>query len=219
MRRTIFAGIAVTGLLLTACGGDDDAADEGAAPEETSSTVAESTTEPEATEDDVETTTTEAGTDGGSDPGAELTPDGTTLAYGEAAVVAYEAPEGAIELAVTVTEVEQSSFDDLAAAGLEVDDTDGLVPYFIRYSAELLSDVDVSGVGVNTELDALGEDGQEGGTLIAIGLDACSSESFSADSAVGDTVESCKVALLPESATLAGAFWDEDLDEGITWAA
>jgi hypothetical protein len=231
VNRTIFAGLAATALLLSGCGGDDDS-DEGA---DTTTTEAEATTtEAESTTTEAEeggglaggdggTTTTEteeegAGEDGASTAG-EATPDGTTLAVGEPATVAYDATNGMIDLELVVDEVVASSWADLEAAGLTLDATDtaGVVPYFIRYSATLQSDVDVAGTGINNELDGVTTDGDIGGTLITVGLDECRNESFRSDAAPGDVLEGCKVALLPEGSTLAGAVWEGELTEGITW--
>lgn len=222
MNRTIVAGLAVTALLLSGCGGDDDDADEADAT---------TTTEVETTTTEAETTTTEAEAEGGlsegsgsepeeeesDEPVAEATPDGTTLAIGEPATVEYDATDGLISLEVTVDEVVESSQDDLAAAGFDVTDIEGFTPHLIRYSATLLTEADVAGTGVNTEIDGITAEGATGGTLITVGFDECRNESFRTGAAVGDTVESCTVTLIPESGTLASVLWEGELDEGITW--
>lgn len=235
MRRTIVAGIAATSFLLAACGGgDDDAADEGDAAT-TTEAVEETTTT--ATAEAEETTTTEAddgntvGGGGGqepeSDPDAAVsasgpaTEDGTVIAVGEPATVVHEATNGEIDLEIVVDEVVASSWADLEAAGLQLEETDkaGVVPYFIRYSATLQSDVAVGGTGLNTEFDGVTTDGDLGGTLITVGLDECRNESFRTDDGPGAVLEGCKVTLLPEDATLLGARWEGQLTDGITWEA
>lgn len=222
MNRTIVAGLAVTALLLSGCGGDDDSAD---------ADDATTTTEAEATTTEAEATTTEADDDSGlsggggtepeaeedAEPAAAATADGTVLAIGEPATVDYDATEGMISLEVTVDEVVESSRDELEAAGFDVADIEGFVPHFIRYSATLLSDVDVAGTGLNNEFDGITAEGGTGGTLITVGLDECRNESFSSDAAVGDTVEGCKVTLIPETGSIASVRWEGELTEGITW--
>lgn len=255
MRRTTFAAVAVTGLLLAGCGGDDDSADEDTttteASEDGTTTAAEETptesepdpseestttqgdetttgSEPdssETTEGDDTTTesepdpseTTEAGGSTGGD--GEITPGGTTLAYGDPAVVEYvTSDDETAQFEVTVTGVEESSLDDLAAAGLEVgDDLAGQVPYLVDYSVTNLTDVDVAGASVNVELSGVLGDGSRAGTLITIGFDRCTSASFSSDAAAGDTEEGCKVALVGEGAELAGIEYAGELDEPLVW--
>lgn len=218
----MYAAITVTGLLLAGCGGDDDSPDEGTTTEpssqETTTSEAEepTTSEPSGSEPDPSETTEGEGSPGGEE---EATPGGTTLAFGDPAVVEYvTSDDETAQFEVTVTGVEESSLDELAAAGLDVgDDVAGQVPYLVDYSATNLTDVDVAGASVNADLSGVLGDGARAGTLITIGFDQCTSGSFLSDSAAGDTVEGCKVILVGEGAELSGIEYLGELDEPLLW--
>lgn len=220
MRRSLLAAVAVTALLLAGCGGDDGSADDDSTTTSPETTEASTTTEADTTTTEPDDTTETTEDDGESPSGdEELTPGGTTLAFGEAAVVEYELGDVQAVLEVTVTDLEESSLDDLAAAGLDVgDDVAGQVPYFVRYTlANLTEGADVGGVSVNADLNGVLGDGSRSGTLITIGFDECSSVSLTADTEVGEALEGCKVILVGEGAEVTGVQFRGELDEPVVW--
>lgn len=223
MRRSICAVAAAVALLFAACGGDD--ADDSAPSTEvadSSSTTEDDGTTTESTED--ATTSTEDEDEAGGDDeeaGAdgELTPGGTTLAFGEGATVEYvTSDDDTAHFEVTVEEIEESSLDDLAAAGMEIDeDMTGQVPHFIRYTVTNLTDVPVGGGSIFGSLSAVASDGSRPGTLITIGFDQCRSNSFGSDAAAGDSIEGCKVVLVGDAAEVTGVSFTGELDQPIVW--
>ncbi len=213
MTRPILAALAVTGLLMSGCGGDDPAADAG--PASTTRAVDAEATDPEGS-------TTTVGDDSETDAGGEgdLTPGGTALSWGDRAVVEQTTFDDEVaRVAVTVTEVERSSVDALAAAGVDVsDEVADQVPYFVRYTLENLTDVDLSGLAVGASLGGELADGASAGRLVVIGFDACESDVFADGSGVGDVAEGCKVLLSDPGVDLVAIRWLGVLSEPITWS-
>lgn len=193
------AATAIT-LALSACGGDDPAEPEPPAPP---------TTQPPAT-------TAAPAEDGGSSaaPG-EITEPGTELAVGETAVVPFD--DGAT-IAITVTSIEVG---DQAAFEADFDDTEGVVPYYIWFTAENLSDQDMSFASL-PRLRAVTEDGiGTGAVLFGSSSGDCENLSFPDDAGQGTVIESCSLQASPEGVEAAGAQYDASegdyTENPITW--
>ena len=195
-RLTRLAAPAVALLLaLTACGGDDP--DNG--PDVPSETVE---AEPYLPVPD----------------GVELTAQGSDLAVGDTATVAYELSQdkiGAVE--ITVTSLEKANFDLFVGWELtkEIRKT---APYFVRAKVTNVGDSDLGGSPV--PLYAVdGENRLIESSLFTGTFKPCENASFPKKFKAGDTLKACMVYLVPGQGDLAAASFRPDQEfDPIVWA-
>ncbi|MEU3273294.1 hypothetical protein ABZ639_20860 [Saccharomonospora sp. NPDC006951] len=168
-RITFAAAAAAIALGLSACGGDEEPATEGSGGEQEASQAGPKP-EPIAQED--------------------LTPPGTELAVGETAVLPFpDAPEPGGVVGVTVTAIEQGDPADIAS----FEDSEGLVPYYLRVKVENLSGTDLSFAQIG--MRALTADGESTGAFATSGSvveGKCESQDAPPDfTSAGATFETC----------------------------
>jgi len=195
-RLTRLAAPAVALLLaLTACGGDDP----DARPDDPSGTVE---AEPYLPVPD----------------GVELTAQGSDLAVGDTATVAYELSQdkiGAVE--ITVTSLEKANFDLFVGWELtkEIRKT---APYFVRAKVTNVGDTDLGGSPV--PLYAVdGENRLIESSLFTGTFKPCENASFPKKFKAGDTLKACMVYLVPGQGDLAAASFRPDQEfDPIVWA-
>jgi hypothetical protein len=208
MRPGVLVSVLMTACaLLAACGGDSE--DPDPAPEPTSSsTTSESPSTPTAS-------------DLPSLPvpeGVELTPQGSSLALREPAVVAYRPRQDAVAvLTVAVTHIERTTLRR-SFAGWKLDASfAGVTPYFVRARLANSGDTDLGGrpvplYGVSSA-----------GTLIEAStfrgsFEPCPSLPFPPVFAAGATHRACLVYLAPKGTTVeAVSFQPSEEFDPITW--
>lgn len=152
--------------------------------------------------------------------GVTLTPDGTTLSFGDPAQVAFtQNAERRTVLRLTVTGVRRGRPADLAAYSLD-ERAQASTPYYVRIAATNLGPGDVSRAAV--PLTGLGSDGS---TVTPSGfttpLRQCPSSGPPAalpsvfPAAAATTT--CLVYLVPPGTTLSAVAYQPDRGEAITW--
>lgn len=184
-------------LALTACGGGDDPDGNGS---ESPSGTAEA--EPYLPVPD----------------GVELTDQGSELAVGDTATVAYELSQdkiGAVE--ITVTSLEKATFDLFVGWELtkEIRKT---APYFVRAKVTNVGDTDLGGRPV--PLYAVdGENRLIESSLFTGTFKPCESASFPKKFRSGDSIKACMVYLVPGKGDLEAASFRPDQEfDPIIWA-
>ncbi|SFB40521.1 hypothetical protein SAMN05216266_11084 [Amycolatopsis marina] len=175
MRAKVVAATVAAAAVVTvsACGGDSEEAAE--AP----SSAAGSSAEP--------------GSADGNPAGERSdgsTPPGTELKLGEKAVIPYEAEQGDGMVAITVTAIErgdQAAFDKKFGD----DDSAGIVPYYVRYTARNVGDVQL-GHRDKIRLKGRTADGKVSNIVLIGDLDECVERSFPRTGGnTGTSIESC----------------------------
>ena len=197
MRRRAL-GAVLTGMALAiglgACGDDDDS-DEPAAPQ--TATEAETTAEAPASKDG-------------------LTPPGTQLKIGQMATVGWTPPSQsgisgpgkAINLQVTVEELEKGTQEDLKDISLDADQK-GATPYFLK-----LKILNLGGTAPETDepditIDAIDDRKQEQGSVTFIGdFPRCQNNSAPKPFSKGKSYESC-LTYLVQGGTIAEIRWKD----------
>lgn len=180
VRRTLLIAAGAATLLLSACGS------------ETPGTAAPG---PAASQQSIEsepTTTTSSSSSAASAPSAAgLTEPGTSLKFGEKAVVPFSygtTKTGTI--AVTVTGIEQGENSELVKFG---EKAKGITPYYVRLTVENVSGNDLAGIAV--ELRGLGDDGRSTGVALIGDTDKCDSTTAKRDfTTAGAKYETCTLA-------------------------
>lgn len=144
-------------------------------------------------------------TDGRSGSGVRLTNPGTTLAIGDPASVPVAiGDDGAGTVQITVRDIEQGETQDLLDA--EVEDGADYTPYYIQAEVKIRAEAGdgLDGLSVNTNLDGLIGD-TTAGRLVSFGdFGPCAGKSARLGAKVGDTFETCVVALAPTGDAVDG---------------
>ena len=192
---TVLAGMALA-IGLGACGDDDDS-DESAAPQ--TSTEAQTTT------------TTEAPASKGG-----LTPPGTQLKIGDMATVGWTPPSQsgisgpgkAINLQVTVEELEKGTQDDLKDISLDADQK-GATPYFLKVKILNLGATAPETDEPDLTFDAIDDRKQEQGSVTFIGdFPRCENERAPKPFSKGKSYESC-LTYLVQGGRIAEIRWKD----------
>jgi hypothetical protein len=147
------------------------------------------------------------------------TPGGTTLAIGQQAVVPYDDGFDKAVLGITVTAIEPG--DQAEYQQVFEEDAAGSAPFYVRYTVENLSDVDLSTKTLFTLFGSTVK-GEEGTGVVLFGeLPDCrhvlSPEDFTT---VGATFENCYLVAAPTGKDIVEVGYDGlDYDENpIVWA-
>ncbi|WP_109509765.1 hypothetical protein [Nocardioides speluncae] len=155
-------------------------------------------------------------TDGRSNTAVRLTNPGATLSVGDSAKVPVTAgDDGAGTIRITVTGIEQGDTQDLLDA--EVDDGERYTPFYIHAEVEIRAQAGdgLSGLSVNTNLDGL-IGTTTAGRLVSFGdFGPCPAKAARPDARVGDSFETCVVALAPIGDSVDGvqfSAYDSDYD-------
>ena len=148
----------------------------------------------------------------------ELTAQGSELAVGDTATVAYELSQdkvGAVE--ITVTSLEKATFDLFVGWELtkEIRKT---APYFVRAKVTNVGETDLGASPV--PLYAVdGENRLIESSLFTGTFKPCESASFPKKFRTGDTIKACMVYLVPGKGDLAAASFRPDQEfDPIVWA-
>ena len=231
-RPLIAAGAACAVLGLAACGSSVSVSSPSGGTSTTSSassssaapTTSDSPTSSQSTSAGAEAPSTSAA--GGATEGTPgtVTPPGTKLKVGEAAVIHTNRGddpkdpkyyETTIEL--SVAKIEKGSEADLSKLG-NAAKFKGQTPYYITVNAKLLSTKGASNLGVSVpSVDGTLKDGTEAQSLIVFGqLGPCDSKSFKATGSgdnltipVGATAVGCTIVLAPTGDAVTGATYDD----------
>jgi len=190
-------------LALTACGGEDPETPDGDAdPNTTTSAAAE---EPYLPVPD----------------GVELTPQGSELALGDKATVAYELSQGEVGvLDITVTSLEKATFDLFVGWEL-TKDIKQTAPYFVRAKVTNVGETDVgSKKGASpVPLYAVDEENRLiESSLFTGSFKPCDGASFPKKFKPGDTMKACLVYLIPGKGELIAVSFRPSQDfDPIVW--
>lgn len=128
--------------------------------------------------------------------GVELTDQGSTLAVGDTATVAYEPRQDSVgAMEIKVTSLEKASFDlfvgwDITAAIRKT------APYFVRATVTNVGDTDLGGRPVPLYV-VDGENRLIESSLFTGSFKPCEGASFPKKFKVGDTLKACMVYLAP----------------------
>lgn len=144
-------------------------------------------------------------TDGRSGAGIRLINPGATLAIGDSANVPVAiGDDGAGTVKITVTGIETGETQDLLDA--EVEDGADYTPYYIQAEVEIRAQAGdgLGGLSVNTNLDGLIGSTTAGRLVSFSGFGPCAGKSAGPGARVGDTFDTCVVALAPTGDTVDG---------------
>ncbi|GAB6986360.1 hypothetical protein [Nocardioides pyridinolyticus] len=197
MTRALLAALAVTAVVLSGCSSDDES--------------------PEAADPSTPATASDTAEYLEVPAGVELTEQGSQLAVGDHAVVAYQPRQGQIgALDIQVRQLEQASIDDLSAWQLS-DAQKKSTPYYVDAVIENVGDTDLGGraipLYVVNEKNVLLES-----TPFASSFKPCPSTPFPKKFQPGDSGRFCLVYLAPEKGELvAVSFRPEETFNPITW--
>jgi hypothetical protein len=184
-------------LALTACSGDDGGSPQSSDPE--SSPTVEETPYLEVPE------------------GVELTAQGSELAVGDRATVAYEPRQNAVgALDITVTSTEKASFSQFEGWEL-TKDTRSTAPYFVRATVTNVGDTDLGGRPVPLYI-VDGENRLIESSVFTGTFKPCEGSTFPQKFKNGDKVKACLVYLAPDKGKLTAVSFRPDQEfDPITW--
>lgn len=197
MTRAFWAALAVTAVVLSGCSSDDG--------------------EPEGDDPSATATASDSAEYLEVPAGVELTEQGSQLAVGDHAVVAYEPRQGQIgALDIQVRKLEQASIDDLSAWQLS-DAQKKSTPYYVDTVIENVGDSDLGGreipLYIVNDDNVLVE-----ATPFASSFKPCPSTPFPKKFKPGDSGRFCLVYLAPDKGQLvAVSFRPEETFNPITW--
>jgi hypothetical protein len=160
-----------------------------------------------ATETPTPEATAEATTEssGGS---SEVTPLGTTLKVGEAAVIDYTDSSNNKKSLVKLTpkDIEEGSKDDFKNIELDADQKTA-TPYYAHFKVENVGKKDLSGAEPAGYINGVDDRGQDQNEVIFFGdFEACNHETPKSLKA-GQSYETCLVYLIPKGGSLEGFHW------------
>ncbi|MDT0201061.1 hypothetical protein [Nocardioides sp. AE5] len=187
---TLAVALAVAG-----CSGSDEP---GVQPEQPGSSAPAEEPSAEAT---LEPSAEASPTDGMG--GEAMTAAGTTLAWGQEALLPVEHGGGEVVVRLTVTAVVAGSNEDLTALGLEVDPA-SVTPVHLRVSAELVSG-EAGGLDPARLVDGLGPDGPAGALVGVAPITGCDAHAFAAGAAPGTAVQSCRTVVVGSDGAVTAA--------------
>ncbi|GAA4036569.1 hypothetical protein GCM10022247_72970 [Allokutzneria multivorans] len=159
-------------------------------------------------------------------PTAPLSPAGTALKYGQEAVVENSLGSKVYTVGVTPLKVEKGSFQELAAAGLKIEEktSSGKVPHYLTYKlVNRMEGALESGMPTPSRFAVADKANKPGGKLlvIAIGglkLDSCPNGGPPRGWAAGQEHTTCEIHLLPEGAEPGSVLYRLELGRApITW--
>lgn len=214
MRIRLGLGIATALSMFTLCGCDP--ATNSADDADTASST-RSGDESDPSQDPTDQDPTEGGlTDGRSNAAVRLTNPGATLSIGEPASVPVTAGnDGAGTVRITVISIDQGDTQDLLDA--DVENGAEYTPFYIRAKVEIRADAGdgLGGISVNSNIDGL-IGSTTAGRLVNFGdFEPCPSTSAEPGASVGDSFETCVVALAPVGDSVDGvqfSAYDSDYD-------
>lgn len=155
-------------------------------------------------------------TDGKSNTAVRLTKPGAALSIGDPANVPVTAgDDGAGTVQITVAAIDQGDTQDLLDA--EVENGAEYTPFYIQAEVEIRAEAGdgLSGLSVNSNLDGL-IGSTTAGRLVSPGqFEPCPAKSAGPDARVGDSFETCVVALAPIGDAVDGvqfSAYDSDYD-------
>jgi len=198
MTRTRIAQLAATATIgamaLGGCGGGSN--DKSAsAPATTTTPAAPVTTETAAT------TTTPTQTGG-------LTPIGTTLKMGEAAVIAYEDSSNHKKSNIQITPegIEKGTLDDFKNIELDAAQKTA-TPFYVKLTVKNVGKGDLTGSNPGSYIDGVDDRGQEQSDVIFFGnFDRCSNDRPKSLKP-GETYKPCLAYLIPKGGSIVGMRW------------
>jgi hypothetical protein len=195
MSRTRMAGI--LGLIaLSGCG---------------SSTKTVTETTPAAQTTTEATTTTEAATTAAAPAqSGGLTPMGTTLKIGQAAVIAYDDSSNHKKSRIEVTpqKIEKGTISDFKNIDLDAGQK-ASTPYYVSMLVKNVGKGDLSGTDPASYIDGIDDRGQEQNEIIFFGtFDRCNSDKAKSLKP-GESYKSCLAYLIPGGGAIKGMRWIE----------
>lgn len=206
-RRSLIGLALTSALVLTACsGGEEDPADPAAGSDAPGSASGSGSTSASAEEPYLPVP-----------DGVELTAQGSELALGDKATVAYEPRQDEVAaLDLTVTAIEKASFKLFVGWKLEPD-TLKTTPYFIRAKVKNIGETDLGG----REVPLYAVDGENRlikASTFKSTFKPCPSELLPKKFATGDSVKTCLVYLAPDKGEVVAAEFrpTEEFDQ-ILW--
>jgi len=149
--------------------------------------------------------------------GVELTAQGSDLAVGDTATVAYEPRQDVVgALEITVTKLEKATFK-LFVGWRITDEIKSTAPYFVRAEITNVGESDLGGRDV--PLYAVdGDNRLVEASILGSSFKACPSQPFPEAFGPGDSTKVCLVYLAPDRGDLtAVSFRPTQEFDGITW--
>ena len=201
MSRHCAGFVAIVVVVLSGCGGGTKTVTEQAA--------APATTEAATTE----AATTEAATTEAPAPSGALTPMGTTLKIGQAAVIAYDDSSNHKKSRIEVTpqKIEKGTLDDFKNIELEGKQKTS-TPYYVTMRVKNVGKGDLSGTDPASYIDGIDDRGQEQNEIIFFGdFNRCNSDKAKSLKP-GESYTSCLAYLMPGGGSIKGMRWI-DFDE------
>jgi len=171
-------------------------------------TVTESVTSPAAatTTAAETTTTTEAATPAATSGG--LTPMGSTLKIGDAAVIAYDDSSNhkKSRIEVTPVKIEKGTIGDFKNIDLEGKEKTS-TPYYVTMKVKNVGKGDLSGTDPASYIDGIDDRGQEQSNIIFFGtFDRCDSDKAKSLKP-GESYSSCLAYLIAGGGSIVGMRW------------
>jgi hypothetical protein len=206
----LFASASLYAALLAGCSGDDTGSGAGADPTPTASNPS--------TAGSTGTATTSATPSLPVPAGVELSPEGSQLAVGDTATVAYALPKGEVGvLDLKVTRLEKTSFKK-SFVGWDLDESQkSSNPYFVRVTVTNRGETDLGGKpvplyivdGTNTLVEA---------NTFASAFPPCEPGTFPKKFKPGKSMKACLVFLSPKNGDLTAVSFRPTQDyDPITW--
>ncbi|SDM70700.1 hypothetical protein [Allokutzneria albata] len=155
-----------------------------------------------------------------------LTEPGTTLKYGQEAVIEHDSSSKVYTVGVVPVKVEKGNFQELAAAGLKIEEktSAGKVPYYLTYKlVNRMEGTLSSGMTTPSRFSVVDKTNKPGGRLIVIAigglkLDACPIKSVPSGWSSDQEHTTCDIHLLPEGAEPGSVVYRQAIGKSpITW--
>ncbi|MFB9903971.1 hypothetical protein [Allokutzneria oryzae] len=144
-----------------------------------------------------------------------LTPAGAALKFGEEGVVEFESGSKVYTVGVSPTKVEKGSFEELASAGLKIEEktSAGKVPYYVNYKMVNRMEGSVSSMTTPSRFGVLDKAGRAGSRILVLGvgsrlkLDKCAMPTVPRDWSTDQEYTGCDIHLLPEGQEVASVLY------------
>jgi hypothetical protein len=189
----VAAAAAIGATVLSGCGSS------GGSGGATTTTVTMTTT--------IETTATTPTTADTATPGS-LTPVGSTLKMGQAAVIRYDdaTAHATTDLEVTPEPIEQGSIDDFKNIQLD-DNQKTATPFYVKLKVKNVGKGDLSGSEPGSYIDGVDDRGQIQNEVIFFGGFARCPSVQPKHFKPGDSYETCLTYLIPKGGSIVGMRW------------